>query len=145
MKYLLGAIAKVVIIITTLCLFILPAKTDGVKIETDSVTTQSKGVSFVCTNQTNRITDHRPVVTKVEKSVDGQWESMPLKSVTVEQDAGLVWANEEFYGTLSFSRLGQETLEEGEYRMTISYNVITGIKETTKGYSTVTFTVTEAE
>lgn len=145
MKYLFGAISKVLIIIMTLCMFVLPAKTDGLKIETDPVTTDSKSISFVCTNHTNRITNHRPAVINFEKSVDGKWVNMPFEAVLIEQDAGFIWANEKINCSFSFSRLGCETLEKGEYRITISYNVITGVKETMKGYSTATFTVTEAE
>ena len=127
---------------------VLPMKADGVEITVRDVTTESAAISFVCVNKTNRRID-RPDIEKIEKNIDGKWEKIDI-GLGCTEEFYYIYPNQDStehfdFGTLDENGFVQQYLDEGEYKLTISYKILNPFKgEKQQGYSSTVFTVTKA-
>lgn len=87
-----------------------------VRIE-DPVTTESTEIGYIITNYTGR-TVYADKFFTVEKSVDGQWVSVPFAEDTATEEIAIRLLNCQSV-TLTVDLLGYfgKTLEKGEYRL----------------------------
>ena len=148
MSTIINTLISIVLIFSTM---FLPAKADGVEITVKEMTTSAAGITFVCENKTNRKIS-RPHIVSIEKNVDGNWEKVDIGLGTTEIAYDLYPGQDSIesadFGTLdenSFEFINQH-LDEGEYKLTISYNLTDCLKsKVEQGYSSAVFTVTSAE
>ena len=125
----------------------LPAKTDGVEITVKEMTVSSAGITFVCENKTNRKIS-RPHIVSIEKNVGGNWEKVDIglgaTDIAYDLYPGQDSTESADFGKLdenSFEFINQH-LDEGEYKLTISYNLTDYLKgKVEQGYSSAVFTV----
>lgn len=142
-------ISRILTILLIAFTAILPAKPDGVEITVRDVTTESAAISFVCVNKTNRRIN-RPDIEKIEKNIDGKWEKVDI-GLGCTEEFYYIYPNQDStehfdFGTLDENGFVQQYLDEGEYRLTISYKILNPFRGALeKGESSVIFTVTKAE
>lgn len=135
----INILANLLLYVTMFFSFFLPGDPNNVALNVYDAVADDTAIKFSYVNETDKYILNRCHIEKVEKNVAGKWIENSFNQVRLE-DA--------FYqapGKIESGEFYIEDIEAGEYRMTISYEVVTGLNEYVIGYSTTTFTVTAAE
>ena len=138
--------------IMAVCSIFLPVQPDNIPVTVEPIDTNDTEIVYTYKNTTNQFIANHTYISKMEKKQDGEWqeieffyEGMGRAFTAIPPTAE---ATEEYWFTDGdITTEGEEVhLEAGEYRITLKYKVLNKVRNiNVDGYTTATFTVTEAE
>ncbi|MBQ3137698.1 MAG: hypothetical protein IJB74_09495 [Clostridia bacterium] len=127
---------SLLVFIITAFHLILPAQPENLEITVNHVTAETQSITFEIKNNTHRPI-HKPDFS-FEKKVNGEWKNADLiyfipEDTYVLPPTGTV--------TESVHIENPESVTKGEYRLTVSYRVWSGMDSHSKHQKSVVFTV----
>ena len=141
-------ISKIIVVFYIITSFFTVAQPANVEIIVGEVTTESTGISITCQNKTGKIMSEINSY-KLEKKVDGEWESMDLV-VAIPEGSYRIYPLTKVKDGFSFICHDPEggdfattefKLEKGEYRLTIGYRIYEFSDGWTKAEASTVFRV----